>query len=97
MKSISYKTNIGVPTSQEHVDVKYFRLDECGGLEMNKVNKAINKLVNTCNEWSNEVVSLGARISKWVVFKCTRQDINEVQYEDRGMPLSIGYFKYTWS
>ena len=37
----------GVPTSQEHVDVKYFRLDECGGLEMNKVNKAmLNKLVN---------------------------------------------------
>ena len=37
----------GVPTSQEHVDVKYFRLDECGGLEMNEINKAmVNKLSN---------------------------------------------------
>jgi 8-oxo-dGTP pyrophosphatase MutT (NUDIX family) len=37
----------GEPTSREHVDVKYFRLDECGGIEMNKVNKVIlNKLIN---------------------------------------------------
>jgi len=37
----------GEPTSREHVDVKYFRLDECGGVEMNKVNKVIlNKLIN---------------------------------------------------
>lgn len=37
----------GVPMSQEHVDVKYFRLDECGGLEMNKVNKTmVTKLKN---------------------------------------------------
>ena len=37
----------GVPTSQEHVDVKYFRLDEVDGLEMNKVNKTmLKKLVN---------------------------------------------------
>lgn len=35
----------GEPTSQEHVDVKYFRLDECGGIEMNQVNKTmLNKL-----------------------------------------------------
>ena len=35
----------GEPTSREHVDVKYFRLDECGGIEMNKVNKVmLNKL-----------------------------------------------------
>ena len=37
----------GEPTSREHVDVKYFRLDECEGLEMNVVNKVIlNKLIN---------------------------------------------------
>ena len=37
----------GEPTSREHVDVKYFRLDECGAVEMNKVNKVIlNKLIN---------------------------------------------------
>jgi len=35
----------GEPTSQEHVEVKYFRLDEVDGLEMNKVNQAmLNKL-----------------------------------------------------
>lgn len=35
------------PMAKEHVDVKYFRLDECGGIEMNKVNKVIlNKLIN---------------------------------------------------
>jgi 8-oxo-dGTP diphosphatase len=37
----------GEPTSREHVDVKYFRLDECEGLEMNVVNKTmLNKLIN---------------------------------------------------
>ena len=37
----------GEPISQEHIDVKYFRLDECDGLEMNSTNKAmINKLSN---------------------------------------------------
>ena len=37
----------GVPTSKEHVDVKYYRLDECGGLEMNVVNKTmLSKLIN---------------------------------------------------
>ena len=36
----------GEPTSQEHVDVKYFRLDECDGLEMNRINKTmLNKLI----------------------------------------------------
>ena len=36
----------GEPTSQEHVDVKYFRLDECDGIEMNQVNKTmLNKLM----------------------------------------------------
>ena len=40
----------GVPTSQEHVDVKYFRLDECDGLEMNKVNK--NMLAKLINKYS---------------------------------------------
>jgi len=35
----------GEPTSQEHVDVKYFRLDECDGIEMNPINKTmLNKL-----------------------------------------------------
>ena len=35
----------GEPMSQEHVDVKYFRLDECGGIEMNRINKTmLNKL-----------------------------------------------------
>jgi len=33
--------------AKEHVEVKYFRLDEVDGLEMNSVNKAmLNKLVN---------------------------------------------------
>jgi len=33
--------------NKEHVEVKYFRLDEVNGLEMNKVNKVmLNKLVN---------------------------------------------------
>ena len=37
----------GEPTSREHVDVKYFRLDECEGLEMNVVNKTmLNKLTS---------------------------------------------------
>ena len=37
----------GEPISIEHVDVKYFRLDEVDGLELNKVNKAIlNSLIN---------------------------------------------------
>ena len=37
----------GEPISQEHIDVKYFRLDECDGLEMNSINKTmINKLSN---------------------------------------------------
>jgi len=35
------------PIAKEHIEVKYFRLDECEGLEMNKVNKVmIGKLVN---------------------------------------------------
>ena len=34
------------PIAKEHVEVKYFRLDEVDGLEMNKVNKAmLNKLI----------------------------------------------------
>lgn len=37
----------GVPMDREHVDVKYFRLDEVDGLEMNVINKSmLNKLVN---------------------------------------------------
>lgn len=37
----------GEPTSKEHVEVMYFRLDECGGVEMNVINKTIiNKLIN---------------------------------------------------
>jgi len=33
--------------NKEHVEVKYFRLDEVDGLEMNRVNKVmLNKLVN---------------------------------------------------
>lgn len=40
----------GVPTSQEHVDVKYYRLDECSGLEMNVVNK--NMLAKLVNKYS---------------------------------------------
>ena len=37
----------GEPMSQEHVDVKYFRLDECDGLNMNEINRAmLNKLIN---------------------------------------------------
>jgi 8-oxo-dGTP pyrophosphatase MutT (NUDIX family) len=33
--------------NKEHVEVKYFRLDEVSGLEMNRVNKVmLNKLVN---------------------------------------------------
>ena len=35
----------GEPMSQEHVDVKYFRLDEVDGIEMNRINKTmLNKL-----------------------------------------------------
>jgi len=31
--------------AKEHIEVKYFRLDEVDGLEMNKINKVmINKL-----------------------------------------------------
>ena len=34
------------PIAKEHVEVKYFRLDEVDGLEMNKVNKVmLNKLI----------------------------------------------------
>ena len=40
----------GVPTSKEHVDVKYFRLDECDGLEMYVVNK--NMLAKLVNKYS---------------------------------------------
>ncbi len=37
----------GEPMSQEHVDVNYFRLDECNGLEMNSINKTmVLKLIN---------------------------------------------------
>jgi 8-oxo-dGTP pyrophosphatase MutT (NUDIX family) len=37
----------GEPMSQEHVDVKYFRLDEVDGIELNAINKAmLNKLAN---------------------------------------------------
>ena len=37
----------GEPMSQEHVDVMYFRLDECDGVEMNKINKLmLTKLIN---------------------------------------------------
>ena len=37
----------GEPMSQEHVDVKYYRLDECDGLNMNSINRAmLNKLAN---------------------------------------------------
>jgi len=37
----------GEPMSQEHVDVKYFRLDECDGIEMNQINKLmLTKLIN---------------------------------------------------
>ena len=37
----------GEPMSQEHVDVKYFRLDEVDGIELNQINKAmLNKLAN---------------------------------------------------
>lgn len=35
------------PIDKEHIEVKYFRLDECGGLEMNRVNKTmLKKLVS---------------------------------------------------
>ena len=35
------------PIAKEHVEVKYFRLDECDGLEMNEINKTmLNKLIN---------------------------------------------------
>ena len=35
------------PIAKEHVEVRYFRLDETDGLEMNKINKAmLNKLIN---------------------------------------------------
>ena len=37
----------GEPMSREHVDVKYFRLDEVGGLELNKINKImLDKAIN---------------------------------------------------
>jgi len=37
----------GEPTSKEHVDVKYFRLDEVGGVELNQINRAmLSKLVS---------------------------------------------------
>jgi 8-oxo-dGTP pyrophosphatase MutT (NUDIX family) len=37
----------GEPMSQEHVDVMYFRLDECDGIEMNRINKLmLTKLIN---------------------------------------------------
>ena len=37
----------GEPMSKEHVDVKYFRLDEVGGLELNKINRVmLNKAIN---------------------------------------------------
>ena len=40
----------GEPTSREHVDVKYFRLDEVDGVEMNQINKTIlNKLIAKYN------------------------------------------------
>tara|TARA_R110000796_G_scaffold124121_3_gene238536 strand:- start:396 stop:797 length:402 start_codon:yes stop_codon:yes gene_type:complete len=31
----------GEPMSREHVDVKYFRLDEVSGLELNKINRVM--------------------------------------------------------
>lgn len=35
------------PIAKEHVEVKYFRLDECDGLEMNEINRVMmNKLMN---------------------------------------------------
>ena len=35
------------PMAKEHVDVKYFRLDEVDGVEMNQINKTmLNKLIN---------------------------------------------------
>ena len=35
------------PIAKEHVEVKYFRLDETEGLEMNEINKTmLNKLIN---------------------------------------------------
>ena len=35
------------PIAKEHIEVRYFRLDECDGLEMNDVNKVMmNKLIN---------------------------------------------------
>ena len=37
----------GEPSSKEHVDVKYFRLDEVGGVELNQINRTmLSKLVN---------------------------------------------------
>ena len=37
----------GEPMSREHVDVKYFRLDEVSGLELNKINKImLDKAIN---------------------------------------------------
>jgi len=37
----------GEPTSKEHVDVMYFRLDEVDWIELNQINKAmLNKLAN---------------------------------------------------
>jgi len=38
------------PMAKEHVDVKYFRLDEIDGVEMNQINKAmLNKLIAKYN------------------------------------------------
>ena len=38
------------PMAKEHVDVKYFRLDEVDGVEMNQINKTIlNKLIAKYN------------------------------------------------
>tara|TARA_Y100000385_G_C12957609_1_gene578278 strand:+ start:341 stop:742 length:402 start_codon:yes stop_codon:yes gene_type:complete len=37
----------GKPMSQEHVDVKYFRLDEVDVIELNRINRTmLNKLAN---------------------------------------------------
>ncbi len=37
----------GKPMSQEHVDVKYFRLDEVDMIELNRINRTmLNKLAN---------------------------------------------------
>jgi 8-oxo-dGTP pyrophosphatase MutT (NUDIX family) len=37
----------GEPMSREHVDVKYFRLDEVDGVELNQINRTmLGKLIN---------------------------------------------------